>query len=111
MAKPTSPLMSFQASGKIGQRLVFSVRSSGQQVRFQKSQKDIKTLPRLEVRSAYSSSVFDWVSLPDIDKNIYVQRAKSLHMTGYNLFIKENISFGSAELGIMFLGSNFLGVS
>jgi len=88
MAKIKGPLLSLTASGKIAERLVFSVRTSGQQVRFQKSQKDIITEARTYQREAYSEAFNAWKVLPDISKIEWISEAKNLHFTGYNLFMQ-----------------------
>ena len=86
--------MSNTASGKIGERLVFSQRKSGQQVRFQKAQKDIITSSRTSHRYKYNVAVSSWNNLSALQKDVYNDRADSLKMTGYNLFMKENIGYG-----------------
>lgn len=111
MAKPTGPLLSMQARGMLGERLTFSVRDSGQQVRFQRSQKDKITAPRSGARSAYTSKYIAWNLLDDSAKQVFIDRAKNLHMTGYNLFMREFVVAVSWDLGVMFLGDNFLGVT
>lgn len=92
MVKITGPLMSVEASGKIGERLVFSKRASGQQARFQKAQKDVVTASRTAQRALYTSAVADWNALSDVEKEVYRLRASNLHMSGYNLFMSETLS-------------------
>ena len=89
MVRINGPLMSVEASGKIGERLVFSKRKSGQQARFQKAQKDVVTTDRTIYRALYSMGVSLWKDLTDSEKDVFVSSAKILHMTGYNLFMKE----------------------
>ncbi len=91
MAKVVAPLYSISASGKIAGRLVFSRRSSGQQVRLQKSQVDIVTLARSTQRAIYTYAVSQWNLLSDSQKKVYDTRAHSLHMTGYNFFMRLTI--------------------
>jgi len=86
MAKITGPLLSLTASGKIAERLVFSLRKSGQQVRFQKGQKDVITVSRQSQRGVYLSAVLAWKSLSDLSKIEWISAAKNLELTGYNLF-------------------------
>jgi len=83
MAKAKSPLMSFEASGKFGERLVFSKRKSGQQVRFQRAQKDKDSEARTAQRYIYTGGVSAWKLLNDEEKGVYNSRAKDKHMTGY----------------------------
>lgn len=89
--KVTGPLMSMNASGKIGGRLVFSQRASGQMARFQRAQKDVQTVARTTQRALYTSAVNGWLALSDNDRELWRLRALNMHMTGYNLYIKENI--------------------
>lgn len=89
--------MSINASGKIGERLVFSKRGSGQQARFQRAQKDVITDDRLAQRVAYSLAVAGWNSLDQTDKDDFNLRAKYLHISGYNLYIRENIGVVSYD--------------
>jgi hypothetical protein len=60
MAKLTGPLMSNTASGTLGPRLTFSQRKSGQQVRFQKKQKDVITDLRTAQREKFTTSTGWW---------------------------------------------------
>ncbi len=91
MAKITGPLGSITASGLIGPRLTFSNRKSGQQVRFQRSQKDFNSAGRAVVRSNYGQAVGAWGLLTNEEKHVWNLKAKSNHlkMSGWNLFMKE----------------------
>ncbi len=89
--KVKGPLYSISASGKIFDNIVFSQRASGQQARLQRSQKDVITSARTAQRDKYITAVAGWNALDPIDKALFDDRAKNLHMTGYNLYIKENI--------------------
>jgi uncharacterized protein with NRDE domain len=112
MVKIGGPLMSLEARGKIGERLVFSKRASGQQARFQKAQKDVITSDRTAQRSNYQSAVSAWNALSQAEKDAYIDRAVEKHYTGYNLFISENIKisldvlYGVAVYGVDLYGSN-----
>ena len=110
MVKINSPLMSIQASGKIGERLVFSKRGSGQQARFQKAQKDVSSADRVIQRSAYSTAVLLWNGLTQEQKNVYIDNARNKHYTGYNLFLMQNIiSFSDSFYGVALYGSCLFG--
>lgn len=89
--KVHGPLMSMEARGLIGERLVFSKRSSGQQARFQKAQKDKTTIDRDIQRSLYQTAVNSWNVLSEPEKQVYRDNAKNLHMSGYNLFMRERL--------------------
>lgn len=95
--KVGGPLMSMEARGKIGERLVFSKRSSGQQARFQKAQKDVTTTTRTIQRNFYNTAVGMWNALTENEKDVFRVRAENLHMTGYNLYMKETIATLSAS--------------
>lgn len=58
--KVTAPLMSFTAHGTICKNLTFSLRKSGQQVRWQKKQKDVETPSRLAQRSEFLKCLTSW---------------------------------------------------
>jgi len=87
MAKVTSPLLSETASGTVGDLLTFSVRKSGQQVRFQRKQKDVFSERREEVRERYRAAVDAWQLLSAPEKRLYTISAKRMQLTGYNLFL------------------------
>lgn len=89
MAKLTGPLMSQNASGSIGARLTFSRRKTGQQARFQRAQKDKKSVGQLRNREVYFEAVGDWQALPVAEKEIYNKKAVGRGLTGFNLFVKD----------------------
>jgi hypothetical protein len=91
MAKLKGPLMSLSASGTFGPRMTFSMRKGGAQVRIQKAQKDKITPARTKQRDFYKTAVSAWNALPSLEKQTYNDRAKSLTMTGYNLYLKEQL--------------------
>jgi len=68
MVKITGPLLSNTASGIIGERLVFSRRATGQQVRFQRAQKDVITATRTAQRFKFSMARDWWLMLNDSEK-------------------------------------------
>lgn len=90
--KVKGPLMSINASGKIGERLVFSRRGSGQQARFQKAQKDVSSSDRVTARSNYVSAVSAWNALSDSQKEAYKILAISENISGYNYFIRNYLN-------------------
>jgi len=105
--KVLGALMSMEAKGKIGERLVFSKRASGQQARFQKAQKDVLTDARILQRSIYKDAVTAWNFLTLVEKASYIDIAKQYHYTGYNLFISEYIL--SSLYGVCFYGVDSFG--
>lgn len=88
MPKVTGPAFSISARGSISPYLTFSVRGSGQQVRYQRKQQDYTSAPRAIQRALYSLAVSAWNSLDSDFKEFYRQQSMSLDMTGYNLFVK-----------------------
>jgi hypothetical protein len=94
MAKIEGPLMSIEAHGTIGSRLTFSSRKTGQQVRFQNRQVDAQSSAQLEQRYLFDLWRKRWSELSSASQKEYNDRtiSEQLNMTGYNLFIKENIS-------------------
>jgi len=92
MAKTKGPLLSAQAKGKIGDRLVFSFRRSGQQTRFQKKNKNVKTGYQLLQRALYENGVLAWLCLSDYAKLDYKITAQDENYTGYNLFMRNYLN-------------------
>ncbi|KKK68332.1 hypothetical protein LCGC14_2945110, partial [marine sediment metagenome] len=54
--KIKGPLQSEKASGMIGPRITFSERKSGQQARFQKSQKDAESAAQIVQRGKFENA-------------------------------------------------------
>lgn len=96
--KIKGPMHSDSASGLFGERLVFSKRASGQQVRLQKKQKDVVTISRTQNRVLYTAGVSLWNDLSAYEKSLFVSDS----MSGYNLFMKEYLlnPFDSTILSI-----------
>jgi len=88
MAKVKGPLLSINASGKIGERLTFSLRNSGQQVRFQRKQRDIITSSRTAQRTIYTAGILAWNNLTSGEKLTYVSLAYKMYMSGFNYFMQ-----------------------
>lgn len=87
--------MSESASGTVGGILTFSRRKSGQQVRYQRKQKDQLSNQRTIVRSAYQAGVSAWKLLSSAEKAQWTRNAKSQNLSGYNLYLS------------IFLGDNY----
>lgn len=60
MAKVKRPLMSMEAHGTVAKGLTFSLRKSGQQVRWQRKQKDVITSARQDQRDRFNSAREPW---------------------------------------------------
>ncbi len=114
MAKINGPLLSETARGKIAERLVFSLRSSGQQARFQSKQKDIITEARTTQRAIYLEAVSAWNILTNSEKQEWKDQAKELNFSGYNLFLKTYINnilvgYDKAYFGVAIFGNTIYG--
>jgi hypothetical protein len=70
------PLLSADAKGSIYTHLTFSVRKSGQQVRYQRKQKDVITAPRTAQREKFNQGLLLWSSLPDNEKHYWHMLSK-----------------------------------
>jgi len=100
--KAKGPLLSKEARGTAADVLTFSKRSTGQQVRFQRKQKDKNSALQQEQRAdflnaSFACRFFDFgeaffgASIYGHEKTPYDIAAKNENYTGYNLCIKENI--------------------
>lgn len=110
MAKVKNPLMSISASGSIAENLTFSIKKTGQQVRWQKKQKDVESYARNVQRSAYSKAVVAWRVLDQVEKNSWKTLAGCSPLTGYNLFVREHIAGNITNDSFAFFGSGIFGV-
>lgn len=100
--KVQGPLFSHEASGTIGGILTYSKRQSGQQVRYQKKQKDANTILQgaqrfkfLKASTAcrfmdYGEGFFG-AAIYGHEKAPYITGAVGENLTGYNLCIEKNI--------------------
>ena len=71
MPKVTGPLLSIEARGSVGRCLTFSKRRYGQQVRWQRKQKDVITSGRTAQRSKFLLGLDLWRALPDNEKEYW----------------------------------------
>lgn len=92
MAKVVAPLFSQTASGTIGQRLTFSSRKTGQQVRFQKKNRYTRSFAQNYQRLSFLFATRGWRLLSPVGKRAINYQARNLPMTGYNLYIKRRLS-------------------
>lgn len=108
MARLTGPLHSETASGTVGGALTFSMRASGPQARRQRKQKYTPTAAQIAVREIYGAAVEGWRSLDSPTKETYNDRAESLFMSGYNLFVQEFLYsyYGGALYGFNEYGAS-----
>jgi len=103
--KIKGPLFSQSVSGTIAQAFTFSNRKSGQQVRFQRKQKDVSTALRIAQRANFLNAVDRWnvkdygisiagFSFYGVDPTGFERKGTKEKMTGFNFFIKSFLLFG-----------------
>jgi lysophospholipase L1-like esterase len=99
MAKLKGPLFSLEAHGSIGDELTFSKRKSGNQVRFQRKQKDVITADRTIQRDAFKSAPAVWAILADSIKSALNVVASLKNLTGYNFFVQSYLKTDISSVG------------
>jgi len=103
--KIKSPLFSQSVSGTIADALTFSNRKTGQQVRFQRKQKDVLTALRIAQRGNFLNAIDRWnakdygiaifgFSFYGVDPTGFERKGTKEKMTGFNFFIKSFLLFG-----------------
>lgn len=110
---PTTHCIAFTTRGKIGKPYKYGLRRYGDylygqnqpkwgifQIRNRNGKKTHvqekhyrPTNPQTQIQQAQRQKMTDgiiiWQGLTDIQKNVYNNRAKQKHMSGYNLFLRE----------------------
>jgi len=76
MAKLKGPLLSESAHGMIGDRLTFSKRTSGNQARYQRTNKDANSSSQQTQRSLFLEARGKWQSLDDEQKELWKEYNK-----------------------------------
>ena len=71
MAKLKGPLLSESAHGMIGDRLTYSKRTSGNQVRYQKVNKDANSAAQQTQRSLFLTARDKWLLLSNAQKTLW----------------------------------------
>jgi hypothetical protein len=89
MAKLIGPLLSLNAHGTVADVLTFSKRKSGQQARYQHDQKDYTNPARDAQRTKFKNGIAWWKTLTDEEKSQYNTNAGPLHLTGFDLFMRD----------------------
>lgn len=77
MAKLKGPLLSLNASGRIGPQLTYSERKSGPQARIQKNQADVVTADRTVQRDYFIEAYEKWNELNDAEQQQWNDFIKS----------------------------------
>jgi len=90
MVKVINPLFSNSAHGRVN-GLVYQTGPYGQFVRGHVPQHGKPTEKQLQQNYFFGQAADSWRELTDEQKAEYNTRAVNLHMTGFNLYIKENI--------------------
>jgi len=101
--KVSGPLFSLEAHGTVGKVLTFSRRASGQQVRFQRKQKDTNSVSQQAQRSAfeqasllcrnfdYGGAIFGFSKF-SLSPTLFEDEAEKKHMSGYNFCIAKELA-------------------
>jgi hypothetical protein len=100
--KVIGPLHSQEAHGTLGDVLTFSKKRVGQLARYQRKQRDVLTISRIEQRQKFQNASFGCrffeygeaifgVALFGNEKSLYLEEAKKQSLTPYNVCIKEYI--------------------
>jgi len=90
MVKVINPLFSNSARGRVG-GLVFQTGTYGAYVRGHVPQHKKPSAAQLQQNYFFGVAADAWRMLTDEQKEEWIVKAYSTGMTGYNLFIKENI--------------------
>lgn len=95
MAKVTAPILSLNAQGMIARKLVFQKRGGSNAVYWNKGHSDNISDGTGEQRAKFDTAKNKWLDLSDNEKQEYNIKAKESDkrgMTGYNLYVKEEIT-------------------
>lgn len=92
MARVTNPLHSFTATGSIGKMLNFEHTKNGAIVRKHLKKSPNASALSLARREIYKTAVEQWNLLTAPAKKEYNAEAVPVRITGYNLFLKKNIT-------------------
>lgn len=90
MAKLINALFSNSAHGRLG-GLIYEVGKFGQYVKAHVPQHKKPTAAQLQQNLFFGNAADAWRLLSDVQKAEYNTRAVPLQITGFNLYIKENI--------------------
>lgn len=105
MAKVINPFGSVSAHGRIG-GLVFQTGRWGQIVKGHVPQRGAPTKKQYNQNYLFGLAADDWRFLTDEEQEEWNIKARGKRMTGFNLYIKENIfhpenvTYGKARYGI-----------
>lgn len=112
MAKVTGPLLSLEATGKLGGVLNFKRWGGQVNVRLLRKPKvfaDPMTEIQLFFRSFFGDLTAVWKALGPTDKDNLDSLATHKRMSGFNLYTKEYMKQKPTELGMTRVGYNNIG--
>lgn len=90
MVKLINPLCSSSAAGRLG-GLIYESGRYGPYVKAHTPQRGKPTEAQLQQNYFFGVACDEWRELTEEQKEEYNIRARTLKMTGFNLYIKENI--------------------
>jgi len=73
MVKLKVPLFSMEAKGQLGPRLIYSMRGSGAQVRYQEANRDVNTQDQQTKRGYFTLGIALWKELPEQEKEYWAE--------------------------------------
>lgn len=91
MAKVKGGLFSLEAKGSIGNALNYQMPPGGGIVRLKSKSGGQPSAAQLARRAAYKSLVASWQALTQTQKQVYKDSAKNMGITGWNLYLKQNL--------------------
>lgn len=89
MAKVTNPLFSIGATGAIGKTMIFAGLGKGHRAYRLKPPKGSGTPSR---KQKYAQACANWQTKTEEEKNIYSIAARPLKLTGFNLYMREQLN-------------------
>jgi len=84
--------MSITAAGSIGSLLTYSTTTSSPVAKRMSAPAKRTSAAQQAHRTIYLAAVQDWNTLTDAEKAEYSARAERLKITGYNLYLSQNIA-------------------
>lgn len=88
MAKVVSPLLSFSASGSVGDSITYSKWKGVNVVKKYFIPSNPQTVTQVNVRTAMALSVAKWGELPQAQKDAYDAGASGTNQSGFNLAVQ-----------------------
>lgn len=91
MAKVTSPLFSFGATGALGKSIVYGSWKGISYARRYAVPSNPKTAAQVAHRTLFSNAVTEWQGLDAAVKTQWNEAASGYPLTGFNLYVKSYI--------------------